>query len=48
MLTLIRDPKARLADIQKKKYLAPADLGVAKFVRCVFCILFFVFLVHSY
>ena len=27
-----RDPKSHLADIQKKKFLAPSDLGVAKFI----------------
>jgi GABA(A) receptor-associated protein len=27
-----RDPKARIADIDKKKFLAPADISVAKFI----------------
>ena len=27
-----RDPKARIADIDKKKFLAPAEISVAKFI----------------
>lgn len=27
-----RDPKSRMADIDKKKFLAPADITVAKFI----------------
>ncbi len=27
-----RDPKARIADIDKKKFLAPGDIGMAKFI----------------
>jgi GABA(A) receptor-associated protein len=27
-----KDPKARIADIDKKKFLAPADISVAKFI----------------
>merc|ERR1712232_1135224 len=27
-----RDPKSRIPDIEKKKFLAPADISVAKFI----------------
>lgn len=30
---LNRDPRARLNDIDKKKFLAPADISVAKFIQ---------------